>query len=895
MLGPHKILAALGAGGMGEVYRAKDTTLNREVALKVLSPSLANDAAYMARFQREAQLLASLNHPNIAILYGLETSGDTRALVMELVEGPTLADRIRIAPIPQDEALPIARQIAEALAAAHERGIVHRDLKPANVKVTPEGTVKVLDFGLAKALDEEPPAPGSVNSSTLTMAATRAGVILGTAAYMPPEQAKGKRVDKRADIWAFGVVLFEMLTGKPMHSAETIPETLASVMRDEPRWQTLPTNTPPAIRRLLRRCLDKDPKRRLRDIGDAIIEIDDAQAGSEAPATPSAANFARSWLLWTAGALALALAVTAALLYRATRPVAQPLLRLSLDLGPDAWLARGTIGDGMSLSSDGKRLVFTVRAPDGRLRLATRRLDQSQITMLGGAEGAAPFFSPDGQWIGFGADGKLKKILVEGGAPVTLCEGAGPGASWGDDGNIISALGPASGLFRVPSAGGTPKPVTQLDQKKGERTHRWPQVLPGSRAVLFTSHTARGSYEDANIDVVALTTGQRKTVQTGGFCGRYLPSGHLVYIHQSTLFAAPFDLARLAVTGTPVPVLENVSNTAYMGGYFDFSKTGTLAYLSGGGESTQAIFSMDSQGKLTPLHTLAAVLWTPRFSPDGKRLALAIDNGPGASIWVLDVDRAAPTRVSFLPSTNMWPVWTPDGRHLVFRSTGSGIYWIRADGSGEPQRLTDDKLSATPSSFSPDGKRLAMVQQGTNGTYDIWTAPVEGDPDHPRLGKAEPFLEGPFAELTPQFSPDGRWLAYMSNESGAYEVFVRPSPGIGAAGGKWQISTGGGMFPMWSPTELFFRSPNGLIIAAGYTVKGDTFVPGKTRPWSEKRIPYTSIGASNAPRFDLSPDGSRLAVIQSPQEAGEQKPNTQLTFLLNFFDYLRQRVPTEGK
>ena len=866
-IGSYEILSLLGAGGMGEVYRAKDTKLKREVALKVLPDAFANDPARMARFQREAEVLASLNHPNIAQIYGVED----RALVMELVPGKTLKG-----PLPVETALNYAKQIADALEAAHEKGITHRDLKPSNIMITPAGVVKVLDFGLAAQSREHE------EGETRTTSPTRSGMILGTAAYMSPEQARGETVDKRADIWAFGAVLYEMLTGKQAFSGETTSETLASVLKDDPEWNRVPQKA----QRLLQRCLEKDPKRRLRDIADAMTLVDDAPQGT------SLRHSKLPWVL--AGALALALAVS---FYYATGPAPlHPLARLSVEIAADTPLAsnRGVV---LALSPDGARLALTLRGADGKELLYTRLLQQNQFTALAGTENAfSPFFSPDGEWIGFFADGKLKKISVEGGAAVPLCDAPDPdGASWGDDGNIIAAVNGSGGrgLWRVPSSGGGCVPLTKLNP--GEVTHRWPQVLPGSQTVIFTAHTQFGNYDDANIDVVSLKTGVRKTVKRGGFFPRYLATsngtGHLVYLRQGTLFAVPFDPSRLTLAGVPAPILEDVSSRAGAGGFFAFAQNGTFVYLAGGGQGLP-ISWVDSAGKIQPLHAPSGVYYSLRLSPDGNRLAFAVASGAGVDIWVKDLERDTPSRLTFLAGMNRLPVWTPDGKNIVFRSENSpapGLYWIRSDGSGEAQRLTDGKLDEFPCSLSPDGKRLAFNGNANGGSQDIFTAPIEGDPDHMRLGKPELFLGTPFNEGYPAFSPDGRWLAYMSNESGIPEVYVRPFPG---PGGKWQISKSGGLWPLWSRDgrELLFETLDGRVMAVSYSVQGDSFAAGKPRVWSETRL----LNVSGMPVYDLAPDGKRLAAVLAT-DAASGGASTHLTFLLNFFDELRRRTPAGGK
>jgi Tol biopolymer transport system component len=897
-LGQYQILAPLGAGGMGEVYRAHDTQLERDVAIKVLPRALANDPERLARFDREAKVLAALNHPNIAVIYGLVESEGQRALVMELVPGDTLGSLMKPGPLPLRTTLNYARQIADACEAAHEKGITHRDLKPANVMVTPDGVVKVLDFGLAAvALSSSSDTGNAVNSPTLTMRATEAGMIMGTAAYMSPEQAAGKPVDRRADIWSFGVVLWEMLTGQQLFAGETVSHTLADVLRAPIDFDKLPKETPGKIRELLRRCLDRDLKMRLQSIGEARIVLSGPMEETATAAMTAPSRSRLGWVAWAvAGVSTVALIVAGVLLYKsATRPAPlRPLIRLNAEIAPDTPLARGgNVGANMlALSPDGARLALTLRGADGKTRLYTRLLNQGQPTPLLGTENASsPFFSPDGQWIGFFADGKLKKISVEGGAAVMLCDAQGlAGASWGDDGNIIAALSPTAALSRVPSAGGTPVPVTKLNP--GEVTHRWPQVLPGSQAILFTASTQRGNYDNANVDVISLKTGERKTVARGGFFPRYLATsigtGHLIYLHESTLFAVPFDSGRLAPTGSPAPVLEDVSSTSAAGGDFVFAQNGSFVYLSGKGSlAGWSISWVDSLGKTQPLHAPLGLYFTPRFSPDGRRLAFSISNGQVEDIWVKDLDRDTPSRLSFLPGLNRWPVWTPDGKNIVFQCgnpAAPGLYWIRSDGSGQAHRLTDGKLAETPYSFSPDGKRLAFSQLGNNS--DIFTAPIEGDPGHPTLGKAELFLGTPFIEVNPAFSPDGRWLAYQSNESGTFEVYVRPFPG---PGGRWQISTGGGLFPLWSREgrELVFEASDGRVMAVSYTAKGDSFAAGKPRVWTETRM--RTLGPSSA-NYDLAPDGKRLAAMVGDDANGE-KPPTHLTFLLNFFDELRRRAP----
>jgi serine/threonine protein kinase/Tol biopolymer transport system component len=886
-LGTHKILALIGVGGMGEVYKAHDTKLRRDVAIKVLPGSFARDAGRLSRFRREAQLLAALNHSNIATIYNIEDSNDTTYLVMELVPGETLAQRIkRDGAVPVEEALTLAKQIAEALEAAHEKGIIHRDLKPANVKLTPEGKVKVLDFGLAKAFAGDTSTEDMGNSPTLSMAATMQGVILGTAAYMSPEQAKGKAVDKRTDIFAFGAVLYELLTGKAAFHGEDVTDILGAVLRMEPDWSQLPEATPAAIRTLLRRCLRKDKRQRLSDATDVRIEIEDAIAAPKDSGTAQSAPASTSKLPWAvATALAIIAVVTSLALWRSTRPVARPLVGLDVDLGSDVSLGSLPGADAI-LSPDGTRMVYA-----SQNRLFTRRLDQPNATELAGTRGAfAPFFSPDGQWVAFFNNAvKLQKISVEGGSAITLCDATnGTGGSWGEDGNIIAALNSTGGLSRIPSAGGPPTPVTDL--QSGEFTHRWPQILPGGKAVLFTAGATGVAFDGANIVVMSLADHRRKTLVRGGTYGRYLPSGHLVYVNRGTLFAVPFDVERLEVHGTPAPVLDQVGYNAAQGSaQLDFSQNGTLIYRRGGAVGgLLTVAWLDAAGKAQPLLAKPGVYALPSMSPDGQRLALVVRDGSGADIWVYDWQRDTMTRLTFTGTVGN-PIWSPDGRYIAFRAVGEGMSVIRSDGSGKPQPLTQSKNFQVPWSFAPDGKRLAFFEVDSKTSGDLWTVPLESDNAGLRAGKPEVFLQTPAIELAPSFSPDGRWMTYSSDESGTFQVYVRAFPD---KGGKWQISNSGGGYPMWSRNghDLFFETLDNHIMVAAYAVKGDSFVVDKPRVWSEKQL--GGGGLLNAARnVDLAPDGKRIIALMPVEAAEAQKAQNQVIFLENFFDEVRRRVP----
>jgi Tol biopolymer transport system component/predicted Ser/Thr protein kinase len=874
-LGPYEILAPIGAGGMGEVYRAHDTKLKRDVALKVLPDSFAADPERMARFQREAEVLASLNHPHIAQIYGVEE----HALVMELVEGETLSG-----PLPLETALNYARQIAEALESAHDKGIIHRDLKPGNIKVTPQGVVKVLDFGLAAiAQGSAGDASNPANSPTLTISPTRAGMILGTAAYMSPEQARGRTVDKRADIWAFGCVLYEMLTGKQLFQGEDLTEILASVVKEEPNLDEAPAK----VRRLLKSCLEKDPKNRLRDIADAWRLLDEP---APAPIAPS-----RSRLGIVASIVAavstIALAIAGWGWWRATRSVDRPLVRMDVDLGPEVVLPTLPRGSrNVILSPDGTRFVYVSGNP---ARLYTRRLDQSKANELSGTGDAIrPFFSPDGQWVGFAtsnAGNKLYKISVEGGAVVPLAEFSPDsiGESWGADGNIIVG-GVAKGLLRVPSSGGTP--TTVLERAPEEREYIFPQVLPGGKAVLFVNRTRDRNTD--SIEVFSFADHRRKTVVRGGTNACYLPSGHLIYTNKGTLFAIPFDLDRLETRGTAVPILDDVANSPTGGVDLDFAGNGTLVYRRGGasgGPGMATIQWLDGAGKKEPLLAKPGAYEAMRLSSDGKRLAFDVREGVNTDVWVFDPQRDAMTRLTF-DGGYAYPSWSPEDRYIVFSGVRKGIYWTRADGAGQPQPLTQSTNPQIPWSFAPDGKRLAYFE--VSGNAQIWTVPLEEKDGQLKAGKPEQFLKSQFNDVEPAFSPDGRWLAYQSNESGRIEVYVRafPPPGTGHAG-QWQISNSGGRHPLWSRNgrELIYEAGDQLM-AVSYSLNGDSFVAEKPRVWIEKLG-----GAEGPPNYDLAPDGKRVVVLAPVESPEAPKPEHEVTILFNFFDELRRRVPVEKK
>jgi serine/threonine-protein kinase len=861
---------------MGEVWRATDTKLGRDVAIKILPEVFAHDADRMARFEREAKVLASLNHPNIAAIYGVEE----RALVMELVEGPTLADRIAQGQMPLDEALPVAKQIAEALEYAHERGVIHRDLKPANIKVTPEGKVKVLDFGLAKAMSTETVAADQIASPTLTMRATVAGTIVGTAAYMAPEQARGQAVDRRADIWAFGVLLYEMLTARGLFAGPTMSDTLAAVLKTEPDVGEVPAG----LRPIVERCLRKDPRRRWQSIGDVRVALEEGVP--TAPPTPPVVRTHGGRLPW---AVAAVLAIVAALqLWAPWREAGSPArlaVRLNVDLGPDALVGTNLT---TAISPDGTRLVFPVRAPGGQPILATRLLEQTKITLLTGTESATnPFFSPDGRDVGFFAGGSLKKVSVDGGNPVTICPAPRDyGGWWGDDGIIVMARDLMSPLHKVSADGGTSQEATKL--ANGEVTQRWPQILPGNETVLFTGAATLADYESSNIEAASLKNGESRVLVRGAYFGRYVPSGHLLFVRQGVLYALGFNLERLEVRGRPVPVADDVaSNATEGGGQWDVSRNGTLIYTVGKGVAQNwSMVLLDSSGNIKPLPVAAGPHLGPRFSPDGRRLVFFDSNGRG--VFIYDLQRDTTIQLSANSKYSTEAVWAPDGSHIIFATRAEDrwtLLWVRTDGAEEPLKLLESPQYLVPWSITRDGKRLAYFEISSNTLNDLWTVSLDtSDPAHPKVGKPEIFLQTPANEVVPSFSPDGRWVAYRSNESGIDEIYVRPFPP--GSGGKWPISTGGGLYGEWSKNghELFYETADNRIMVVDYTANGSAFVPGKPRLWTSRRIFFPGLH-----NLDLQPDGKRFVVFAMPEDSGEKRP-VRVTFVLNFFDELRRRV-----
>ena len=888
-LGPYQVTAKIGEGGMGEVWQATDTKLDRDVGLKVLPEAFTSDPDRLARFEREAKVLASLNHPNIGSIYGLEEAEGIKALVLELVEGPTLADRITQGPIPLDEALPIAKQIAEALEAAHEAGMIHRDLKPANIKVREDGTVKVLDFGLAKALDPAPDVDPS-QSPTLTAAATQMGVIMGTAAYMSPEQVSGLQVDKRADIWALGVVLFEMLTGRRPFEGETVSHVLAAVLKTEPGWAALPTETPAAIQKLLRRCLAKERGRRVPDIGMARFEIDDAitapaTEGTNAVAVPPLRVWQRPMPLG-AGILVL-LIITGLAVWNLGPSEPRAVTRFAYDLLASQQL-RNRSRAVLAISPDGRRFVYN--AEQG---LYLRSMDTLEARLLPGTEEPIwnPGFSPDGQsLVDFAGSGgratQLKRLSLSGGAPVVLSEATTPfGVSWETDGTIL--LGQPAGIMRVSATGGSPELV--IPAAEGERFDG-PQMLPDGDTVLFSVSTSGGGarWDSAQIVAQSLTSDERTVLIDGGSDARYISTGHLVYALADGLFAVAFDANSVNVVGGPVSLVQGVvrANNAASANYM-VSDDGTLFYLadSGGSTTASALVWLDRAGTVEILETIPPKVYgTPRLSPDGEQVLVVADR----DVWVYDLASGRETRVTTDGETELYADWTPSGSEVTYTSSresvGTNIWIEPADGSGPARQLTALDGLVHFDAWAPDGRTFSahhhrgstnnqlMVQfDGTNAESEVW-------------------LDREFTDSNAVFSPDGRYVAYLSRQTGQSEIYIRPFPG---SGGQTPVSVGGGVEPAWAPSgELFYRRPGDYAMMAVDVSTDPTLTVG---PLRELFRGTRSPGGSPRARYAVTADGQRFLMSADPVASGETgtggAASLRVIVVQNWIEELRERVP----
>jgi len=866
---------------MGEVYRAADAKLGRDVAIKVLPAEVAQDAECLARFEREARLLASLNHSGIAHVYGFESAslGDGSSvhfLAMELVEGEDLAERLKRGAIPAGETVEIARQLADALEEAHEKGIIHRDLKPANVKLTPDGKVKVLDFGLAKAYQGDLAAGSSSDlsrSPTLARSGTQAGVILGTAAYMSPEQARGKPADKRADIWAFGVLVFEMLTGERLFSGETVSDVLAAVLTREPDWGRLPASAPHGLRRLLRRCLAKDRRERLRDIGDAREDLRDGAESSAVESGPSRRSGA-AWVPWLVAALGAGVAVWTLLNRSSLAPAAGAQGHFTIELPAEAPLVTleipGASEGPLAVSPDGRQLAYVAPSGSGT-RLFVRSMGDLTPRALPGTEGARfPFFSPDGQWLAFFADGKLKKAPLAGGTPATLAEAPdGRGGSWGARGQILFAPRSRSGLSLVGDDGGTPRAVTTLDFAAGDDSHCWPQLLPGGASALLT--VLSWSREAADVVVVDLATGARRSVQQGAYFARYVPAapgastGHLVFVRGGVLVAAPLDPADGQPAGPPIPVVEGVSN-----GQFEISANGVLAYAPGTGKPVSySLVWVDRAGGARPINDLARGYEDLHLSPDGRRVALTVEEaGPSsaAHVWLADTDRGTLTRFTF-EGLSRDPVWAPDGEAVVFGSKRGesvfGLFRQRLDARAPAELIWASPVAIwpDPNDFTPDGRVLIFTTKGKDTGEDIWALSLEGERD------AKAWLQTPANEGQARVSPDGRFVAYASDESGSDEIYVQAFPG---PGGKWLVSQDGGSDPIWSRDgrQLFFRHADEMRAVEVDTAVGFSFGSPVTL--------FSGHYRASGRDFDVSPDAKRFVMMRNDDPRTGSKVNVLL-------------------
>jgi serine/threonine protein kinase len=897
-LAQYKVTAALGEGGMGEVWRAEDEKLGREVALKVLPEEFAKDPDRMARFEREAKVLASLNHPNIATLYGLESvesgsgagagsGSEVTFLAMELVEGEDLSERINRGALPVEEAVAIALQIAEALEAAHEQGIVHRDLKPANIKLRTDGTVKVLDFGLAKAWDAETGDSGISMSPTLTAHATAAGVIIGTAAYMSPEQAAGITADRRADIWAFGVVLWEMLTGHKLFEGETVSHVLASVLKDEVAIDSLPAGTPARIRELIERCLKKKPKQRLQAIGEARILLEEYRADPETferPATLSASDALvptvarwRQVLPWT---VAAALAATLAGLLWSFLGRTPQVISATIPPPADAEFYLNPNHPGpVTVSPDGRSIAFSAQDPDGHVLLYVRRLDAPQAQALSGTDNAGyPFWSPDSRWVGFfnRSEGTLKKIDTNGGPPITLTEAPnGKGGTWNSDGVIVFSPTSDSPLHRVASAGGESVPLTEID---GERhnSHRHPRFLPDGRQIIFL---ARGNTpKESSLLVTDLEDRSTRDVVTTETQAEYA-SDHLLFVRERALMAQPFDPAAVQLEGEAAPLAEDVMviQGAALAS-FSISQTGVLSFATGRAEEQTQLEWRNRSGGDSSAFGDPAAYRAAAVSPDGTQaVAQVVDATTGTQdLWIFDIERGLRTRFTFDPGQDTWPIWSPDGKTIYFSSNRGGnfgVYKKRLEGAGEVEEVILTERNVRSTSISPDGTHLFIFGPGEGTSTDLSTVALDGSANLSLYRRTE------FAEACGAFSPDGKWAAYHSNESGETEVYVAPYPGPGR---RWQVSTDGGVYPTWRSdgAEIIYTRFDGTIMAVPVRAEGESFfVEG------EEELFTIGPPSRGGPRFSMSGDVQRFLVVPPTT----QRADSLLHLLVNWPTALEAR------
>ncbi len=887
-IGQFRIEAEIGRGGGGVVYLAHDTKLDRSVAIKSLPAELMDNPKARSRFAREARVLASLNHPNIATIYEeLKEAEGAGYLVLEYVPGDTLAERIGRGRLKVEEALTIGLQIAEAVAAAHEHGVIHRDLKAGNIKITPEGKVKVLDFGLAKAVGGET----LDQQSTIT----EPGQVMGTPSYMSPEQVRGQPTDERSDIWSFGCVLYEMLTGRVPFTGKTISDTMAGVLERTPDWQALPQSTPADIRSLLRRCLKKDPRRRLRDIGDASIEIDETLSSltvSVETVEKMRPVGLRRLIAWGAVCLIVVAVVTSLVIWNLKRPP-QPgppvsrsirhfVIRPEMILGFEALWHHA-----LALSPDGRLLAYVGEDSAGRRKLYLRELDKLKVRPLPGTESAvSPFFSPDGQWLGYvdHFQKKLKKVSIKGGEPMVLCGSMQfRGGSWGADDTIIFTPEWWEGLWRISASGEGLEQLTVLDPSHGERRHIWPQILPGGKAVLFINVCWGGP----DIEVYSLETGERHKLFKGGTYARYVPTGHIVYARKETLYAVRFNLEQLKVVGSSVPVVPDVRTTPpdSWSAHFTIAQDGTLAYIPVEARSAELRpVWVDRNGQVEPLAAATPRNYqTVAISPNGSRLAFDIQDGANRDVWIYDLMRHTLNRLTS-DGRSRFPIWAPNGKRAVFQSREAGerqIFGLIADGSGEPELLgTLEDTTYWMTSCSPDGKEMLVTTYDPNSKllHDIWVVPLEQSEKH----RPRPFIQRDNMQRQGVWSPDGRWIAYTSDETRWWEVYVEPYPGPGP---KVMISTEGGQLPVWSRDgkELFYRWGDRMM-AATVETQPEFKVTGTEVLFKGRYL------TNEYHNYDVAPDG-RFLMIQESQESTPP----EIHVVLNWFEELKRLVPPGKK
>jgi serine/threonine protein kinase len=885
-LGAYEITGSLGAGGMGEVYRAIDTKLGREVAIKTLPSALAAETDRLARFEREAKLLAALNHAHIAAVYGLDDHEGTRFLAMELIEGKTLEQMLEAGPLPVPQALRLALQIAEALEAAHAKGVVHRDLKPANVMVTNDGVVKVLDFGLAKAFSGDPHTASPAHSPALSLAMTQQGLILGTAGYMSPEQASGQATDQRADVWGFGVVLYEMLTGSVLFSGASVPHILADVLRSEPDWSKLPKTLHPRVKLLLQRCLAKEPRNRLHAIADARIEIETALAEPDVPVDAPAAR--RSMLPFGIAALLVA-AATGAVGWYLKPAVPPPVVRFEHQL-PDAAGMRNPNYPSLSVSADGRRVAYNTTS--GVYLLAVDRIDAQLIP---GTEDAISntMLSPDGEWLAY-LDGTLRlvKLPIVGGGAVTLTNTALStafnGATWTDNGWIVYSE--AAGVFRVSTGGGEPQRL--LEASAGNAL--LPQLLPDGQSVIYTTQVGTG------FETVIRSLKDRREVSFPGSWARYVPGGYIVYANNQSLFARRFDAASFELVGGPVPVVDNI--TAGFGPPFDVSASGSLAYLPAGANESQdrtlGIASPD--GRVEKVAGLPPGAYSnPRVSPDGTRVvtqttAGAPFNAASSRIWLYDLSGETALRpLTPQSGKNFQPIWTPDGKRVTFASDRDGpvsIYWQAADGSGVPERLTtaEPGTEHRPDTWSPDGRTL-IYQIVRGGDYDLWALSLDA-PDKPHV-----FLDGTQRQHGAAFSPDGHWVAYGSNEESpeSEQIYVQPYPPTGET---YQITRESGAFPVWSPDGKSLSYRRRVLSGSaeqGVGMVQTEIVGGSRFAWrNERPLPFKDFLIFGGVRdYDIMPDGQRFIMVFPANDRPTSVVRPRINVVLNWIEEIKARLP----